>query len=319
MSRVVVLRVLSIPPFLVAVSLGCFLLVYLAPGTIIDSLSSQPGITPDFVDELRARYGYDLPWYRQYWTWLGGIVSGDWGISFRFQRPVGELLWSAIPYTAALVAGAYAVSAVLGVGLSLWGLSRPTGRLDRLSHLGALAVASIHPIVITLSLLVLASAVDWLPVGGTPSSDVGGVDEWLRYALLPVVALSLSLAPGFYLQSRGLLTEIVQQNHVRAARAAGHGEAGVVVKQVLPVATGPLVAFAAAELSTTLNLALLVEVIMAWPGLGRLAWSSLRDQDLFLMMGTLVCGGALVFMGNLFADCALARVDPRVRRESNDA
>ena len=321
MIRVVTLRILSIPPFLVGVSLACFLLVYLAPGTIIDTLMSQPGMNAELIDSLRADYGYDLPWYRQYWAWLTGVVSGDWGESFRFQRPVSELVWSSLPYTACLVLGGFVLSSAAGVGLSIWGLGRSRQFVDRSTHLGALTLGSVHPIVLCLSLLVLASMVDWLPVGGIPESGLAAdvwLVEWLRHAALPVVALSLSMLPGFYLQSRGLLLEIVQGEHVRAARAAGQSDASVIWRHVLPVATGPLVSYAGAELATMLNVALLVEVIMAWPGVGRLAWLSLRDQDVFLLLGTLVCGAVLVLVGNLLADCTLARVDPRVRLESSD-
>jgi peptide/nickel transport system permease protein len=308
-------------PLLLAVSFLSFLLLHLAPGSFVDRLRLDPGIPTSTVDALVNQYGLDQPWYRQYVSWLGGALRGDFGISLAFRRPVGDLLSEAAVYTLALAGTALVFSSLFGLVVAVLAVYRPGGKLDRILSGSALTAASIPTLVLAVGGLGLASATGAFPIGG--GSAVGLVDaawsaravDFLRHLLLPVLVLSAGVCPLFFLQARGALLEVLPSEFVRAARSRGLSEAQILINYGLRPALVPFITFVGSSVARLLSGAFLVEVVMGWPGMGRLALDGLLARDSFLILGVLVLASCLMLVGNLVADVLSGVADPRIRLE----
>ena len=310
MFRVVLARVLALSPLLLGVSLVSFLLIHLAPGSFVDRLRLDPGIPPSTVEALVNRFGLDEPWYHQYLSWLTGAVQGDLGVSLAFRRPVGELLGEAVWYTLSLVLAGLFVSSLVGTALGLMAVIRPGRTLDRILGGVALSVVSVPTLVVALAGLGLASATGLLPIGG--GSETGVLGPRL---LLPTLILSIGMCPLFFLQARGGLLEVLPAEFMRAARSRGLSETQILIRHGLRPSLVPLISFAGVSVTRMLNAALLIEVVVGWPGLGRLALQGLFARDSFLILGVLVLSSTLILFANLATDLLLGVADPRIRVE----
>jgi peptide/nickel transport system permease protein len=321
MGRVVLARLSSAIPLLVATTLLSFLLVHWAPGSFLDQLRFQPGIPESVIDQLEERYGLDRPWHVQYSSWLFAVARGDFGLSLRFQRPVAELLKESLPRTLVLAAFALFFCVLAGTALGLLSVRRLDGAWDRTSCRAALALVSVHPVIVAILGLSFAAWTGSLPLGGGSSFEAEVLPWWgrgadyLRHLLLPETVLVLVMLPGFFLQARGVMAEVAPSLFVAAGRAQGLSERTLVLRHLLPATLAPLVSYTSSSLSRLFNGAFLVEVVTGWPGMGRLALTALRERDSFLLLGTLVVAGVILSLGNLVADLLLAEVDPRIRLE----
>ena len=321
MQRVILARLVSAVPLLLGVSIVSFVLLHLAPGSFFDRFLLDPSIARETVELLESRYGLNRPWYEQYLSWLVGVLKGDLGFSLSFQRPVARLLGESALYTLALVVSSGVIAFLGGLVASFLGALRPWRAMDRaLSGLAVLA-ASVPTLVVAVGALGLAASTGGVPLGGGSSVGLTGVSlstrllDFLHHLLLPSLVLSLTLVPLFYLQSRGALMEILPSEFAQAARSRGLSGAQVLLKHCLPAAMVPVLTFAGSSVGRLLNGAFLVEVVMGWPGMGRLAWSALLARDSFLILGVMLFAAVLMILGNLVADVAIAAADPRIRLE----
>lgn len=321
MSRVIVARLTTAIPLLLTTSLLSFLLLYWAPGSFIDTIRSNPRIPENVILEIIRRYGLDRPWYVQYFSWLSGVVHGDFGISLVFERPVYSLLRDSVPRTLVLAGTAHLAGLVVGLALGLHSIRRIDGFWDRWAFRGALTLASIHPIVIASLAMTLAALLGILPAGGGSSMEAssltpfGRLLDYLVHLALPAAVLTVVMLPGFFLQSRGVLAELTHAPFVRAGEARGLAETTLRFGHILPAGLVPLVSYAGSSLIRLLSDAFLVEVITGWPGLGWLALTALKNRDPYLLLGTLMVSAVVLSAGSLLADLLLARVDPRIRLE----
>ncbi len=321
MHRVVLARLASAVPLLFGVSIVSFVLLHLAPGSFLDRFLLDPSIPRETIELMESRYGLNRPWYEQYLSWLVGLLKGDLGFSLIFQRPVAHLLGESALYTLALAISAGVMAFLGGLVSSFLVALRPGGAMDRALSGFAVLAASIPTLVVAVGALGLAAATGVVPLGG--GSSVGLVDvslstrllDFSHHLLLPSLALGLTLVPLFYLQSRGALLEILPSEFAQAARSRGLSRAQVLLKHCLPAAMVPALTFAGSSVGRLLNGAFLVEVVMGWPGMGRLAWSALLARDSFLILGVLLVAAVMMILGNLVADIAIAAADPRIRLE----
>jgi peptide/nickel transport system permease protein len=321
MRRVIVSRLATAVPLLLATSLLSFLLLYWAPGSFIDTIRSNPRLPESVILELIRSNGLDRPWYVQYLSWLWGVLRGDFGVSLVLERPVFGLLRTSVPRTLVLAGTAQVVGFAGGLALGLRSIRRLDGRWDRWAFRVALTVASIHPIVVASLAMTLAALLRVLPAGGGSGLDAsslppfGRLLDYLAHLALPAGILSLVMLPGYFLQSRGVLAELTRAPFVRAGRARGLAETTLRFGHVLPAGLVPLVSYAGSSIVRLLGDAFVVEVITGWPGIGWLALTALRNRDPYLLLGTLMVSAVLLSAGSLVADLLLARIDPRIRLE----
>lgn len=286
-----------------AVATVTFLLVRLAPGGPFDGERRLPLAVEA---NLRAAYHLDEPLIAQYGRYLGMLVRGDLGPSFRQKDfSVNELIASGLPVSLTVGGIAFLLAAGLGVVFGTFAALKRNGAPDRLLLAFATGALALPPIVIApLLVLVFAVALGWLPAGGFESA---------RHAVLPAVALALPYAAAFARLARGSVAEALARPHVLTARAKGLPAWRLVSRHVLPSALVPVVAFAGPAAAALLAGSMVIEEVFSLPGLGRYFVQGALNRDYTLVTGAAVVYAAIVLACNLVADLALARLDPRVR------
>ena len=298
-----------------------FALVHAAPGRPVDQLV-MPG--PGLVERqarLERALGLDRPLHEQYVAWLGAAARGDWGTSFVQGRPVARVIAEALPATALLALAALAVQYAFALALGLWSARRRDRLADHAIRAVSLLLYSIPLFWLGLmAILVLGLLWPVFPAGSmySPGAERLGTAARLadlaRHLALPALVLGLGSGGGTVRFVRNSLLDVLGEDFVRTARAKGLSERRVVGVHALRNALSPLLQLLGLTLPALLNGSLVVEVVFAWPGLGRLIFQAINTRDLPVVLATTAVGGALVLAGNLLADLLHAAADPRVRR-----
>ena len=307
---------LLVPILLTAV----FFTVHLAPGDPID-LNADQDMGDLQRERIRVRLGLDAPLTVRYGRWIGdALLHGDLGRSLKYHRPVREMLAEAVPNTLLLTVGAYAVHLLLAVNLGVWMARRRGTRRERAVTVGALVLYSLPAFWLGLMLiLVFARWLGWLPAGGMAAPDADLLSwparlwDTLRHLVLPVIVLGVASAAGTARYLRGSVIEALESDYVLAARARGLPERRVVWGHAVRNALLPAVTLVGLNLPFLLGGAVVTETVFAWPGMGRLAVDAIFARDYPVIMGATALSAVMVVLGNLLADLAYARVDPRIR------
>lgn len=303
MTRFVLLRVLSFFPVMLAVLTLTFFLVRLAPGGPFDN---ERKVSEETLRQLMAAYNLDAPLPKQYVDYLGGVVQGDFGPSYRKpSRTVTE--WIQLRLPVSLELGGYALLVALAVGLpaGLLAALRPSSWLDYVPMSISMAGICIPTFVMgPLLVLVFALWLGWLPVAGWDSPQ----DK-----VLPALTLGGTYAAYVARLTRAGMLDVLSQDFVRTARAKGVSEVGVVLRHALRGGLQPVVAFLGPAAAGMLTGSFVVETIFQVPGLGKEFVESAFNRDYTMISGTVAVYAALVLLLNLVADVILAYLDPRVR------
>jgi peptide/nickel transport system permease protein len=303
----------------VVVSSASFVATRLAPGDITTDQALL--LDPAVRARLRAEYGLERPFAEQYLSWLGGAVRLDFGRSLLYSRPVGELLRERARNTAVLASAALLVATVVGVPLGIYTGSRRRGPARALVGAVSLGALSVPPLLGALTLVLLAARTGWAPVGGMTSVGAANLNwaGWLAdlavHLPVPTLALALPMAAMLERLQAQSLGRSMQEAFVAASRARGVSEGGAVLRHAWPVALGPVLGLYGVMIGTLFSGSFVVEVVTAWPGLGRLMFDALRARDLYLVTGCAAAGAVFLAVGTLMADVLLAVVDPRRRTE----
>lgn len=305
--RFVLRRTMAAALTVLLVSSAAVWLVALAPGDFVSDLQ----VTPQAAAAERARLGLDRPVAVQYAAWLHRAVRLDLGQSLKYRRPVSELVRGRAWNTALLGASALLVATLIGIPAGVLTGSRH-GHASGLVAGVSIAVLSIPPLVSAFLLLFIGARTRLFPVGGLGGLADGTVADFLRYLVLPCLALGLPIAAVVErLQSRALRDALAQPS-VRAAQARGCSRRRTVWRHALRLSLPPVVAVYGVIVGVVLSGSFVVEVVMAWPGLGALTYEALVSRDLYLVAGCAAAGTIFLAAGVLASDLALAAVDPRV-------
>ena len=306
-------------PLLMGITFFSFMIISLAPGDFLTTMSQNPQIKAETIAAMRAKFGLDQPWYVQYGKWLWNAAHFDFGYSFANQIPVFTLIRERMLNTLILA---------LSAALFAWGLSIPLGVVsavrqnswvDRSASFVSFIGLSIPEVFFALLMVLFAAKTGWFPVGGMKSLDFEYMPYWeqtldlLRHLILPTIVLGSVSMAGRMRQMRANLLDTLLQDYITTARAKGLSERSVIYVHALRNAINPLITLFGFTLADLLSGAFLVEVIMSWPGLGRLTLDALFARDLYLVMGSLLMASVMLILGNLAADIMLVLSDPRIR------
>jgi peptide/nickel transport system permease protein len=300
-----------------------FVIIQLAPGDYLDTIKQNPQISPQRIAELRQQFGLDRSWLEQYGRWLWQILRyGNFGRSFVYQRPVADLLWERIPATLLLAIAALVITWAIAIPLGIVGAVKQNQGFDRLLRFLSYLGQGVPSFIVALLLLIVAQYLSpLLPVGGMTSLDhadltpLGKLLDIGWHMILPTIALSITSFAGLQRITRGELLDVLRQNYIQTARAKGLPEQRVIYVHALRNAINPLVTLLGFEFASLLGGAFITEYFFNWPGLGRLTLKAIYDQDLYLVMASLVMGTVMLIMGNFLADILLKVIDPRIRLE----
>ena len=323
MVRFVGRRLLGAVPLLLGVLTLVFLLVDALPGRPFQSLR-EPGTDPGAAESLARIFGTGRPLAERYVEWLGDLAHGDLGLSLSARRPVAELLLEAVRNTLALAGLSLLLQFALGIGAGGLAARWRGSRLDNAITLGAsvLCAAPSYWVGIVLAWL-LSVRLGWLPASQMHSLDapslspLAGLVDTARHLILPVLSLTLPAAGEIALYTREQLAATLGAPFVRAARARGLGDTRVTFGHALRASLPPLANLLGLAAPALLGGSAVVEVLFAWPGMGRMAYQAVLARDLPLVLGCTSVAAALVILGSLLADLLTAAVDPRVREHES--
>src|SRR5581483_370061 len=311
-------RIAQMVPLLLGITFISFLVVGLAPGDFFSALAMNPSISPDAIAAMKREFGYGQPLVVRYLAWLGQVVRGDLGLSVAHRIGVATLIGQRVGNTLLLAVAALIVTWAAAIPLGVLVAVR-RGRLsDRALSLFAFLGMSVPNFFLAFLLLRLALFTGWFPVGGTVSLDyeqlslAGKLADRLHHLVLPTIVLATGGMAGLMRLMRGAILELQRADFVRTALAKGLPERVVLFKHVLRNALNPFVTLAGYELGTLLGGAALVENVMNLQGLGALMLEAVMALDIYLVMGSVLIGSAMLLVGNLLADVALMAVDPRI-------
>lgn len=301
----------------------CFAIIQLAPGNYLDTLSQNPKIAEETLKQYAEQFGLDKPPIEQYWLWLKQIVTrGNFGNSFVYQRSVASLLWERVPATLLMAIASLFATWVVALPLGIVAAVNQNKTVDRFLQVISYTGQGFPSFITALLLLFFAQNTSPLfPVGGMTSIDHADLPWWgqiLDYGwhlILPTIALSITSFAGLQRLMRGQLLDVLRQDYIRTARAKGLPDDRVIYVHALRNAINPLVTLLGFEFASLLSGAFIAEFFFNWPGLGKLTLDAVNNQDLYLVMASLMMGATMLIVGNLLADLLLKAVDPRIKLE----
>lgn len=305
----------SLIVLLLAVSL-LFGMIHLIPGDPA-SVMLGPRATPELRADLTARMGLDRPLPVQLGGFLGRAAVGDLGEDPFSKRPVADIVFEQLPFTLTLVLAAMTAATLVGVPLGCFAAIRRGSWLDRLTALLSVAVIAIPSFVVALyALLLLSVNLRWFPAIG--AGEPGSLADQARHLVLPALALGLGWVGYIARLVRSSMLEVLEENHVRTARAFGLPERVVIGSYALRIAILPTVTILGAGIGSMLSGALFAEIVFSRPGIGKLLHEAVMTRNYPLVMGTvLVTTGFFVFV-TLVSDVVNALLDPRVRASEGE-
>jgi peptide/nickel transport system permease protein len=306
---------------LVGVSVLSFALSEFAPGDYFEQMRLNPQISSETIARLRAQYGMDRPLPVRYYIWFRAVVSGQFGYSFAYNRPVGSLLYIRARNTLILTATTLLLAWTIAVPLGVWSASRKGALADRMISGGMSVLVAIPDLALALGLLLLAVRTRYFPTGGMVSLGFAQLTFWGKFEdaafhlILPVSALVLGSLPMLVRHVRAAMLQTLESPFMRTARAYGIPRQRCLFRYALPAAANPMISLFGFSVGTMLSASLLIEVIMSWPGLGPLLLEAILSRDLYLVIGAVMLSSIFWIVGNILADAMLYVSDPRLRVE----
>ncbi len=296
------------------VSMIAFAVLHLAPGGPLSQFALSPGMTQEQIARITEQLGLNRPLPVQYFDWLGHLLIGDWGKSFRDGRSVLDVIGSHLGATLQLMVSSTLLSIILGTWIGVLGAIRRYSAFDYLATIGAMIALSIPTFWFGLvTIFIFSVRLGWLPAGNMFTIGDGSFLDYLHHLILPCVVLGLVTVAIWSRYMRSAMLEVVNQDYIRTARAKGVRERAILWRHAIRNALLPMITIAGLQLPTLLSGALVTETVFTWPGMGRLFLDSLNYRDYPVVMGILVFSAVLVLIGNLLADLLYAVADPRIR------
>ncbi len=318
MGPYVLRRLLQIPPVILGLLVLNFVLIHLAPGDPLYFLVGEGG-DESYYSAIRSRLGLDRPLAEQLVRYLAGVATGDLGRSIRHNEPVISLILGRVPATLLLTGTALAAATGVGVWLGTLSAARPGGLLDRLTNGVASVLAAVPSF--WLGQLLLVSLAGWLglfPVQGMVSARLasGGwalIIDVAHHLVLPASTLALLQIALIFRLTRQSVRETLVEEFIRTARAKGLSPRLILYRHALRNSLLPVVTVVGGHLGTLLAGAAVVEVVFAWPGLGRLLYDAILTRDYPVVLGIFLVVSVMMVLANLLTDLTYAYLDPRVR------
>ncbi|MEG3439906.1 ABC transporter permease [Pannus brasiliensis CCIBt3594] len=319
----VIKRVLQGLLTLLLASALSFAIIQLTPGGFLATLELNPKISTETKAQYIALFGLKDPPIVQYFKWLWQVVTQfNFGQSFTYFRPVSSLLVERIPATLLMAIVSIVLTWAIAIPLGILGAVKQNQFIDKLFRVISYIGQGFPSFITALLLLILAQNLSpLLPVGDMTSIDyselspIGKILDIGWHMILPTLALTITGFAGLQRLMRGQLLDVLRQDYIQTARAKGLPENKVIYVHALRNAINPLITLLGFEFSSLLSGAFIAEYFFNWPGLGRLILQAVQAKDLYLVMGSLMMGAAMLIIGNLLADLLLKAVDPRIKLE----
>ena len=315
-------RLLQLLPLLLVISALIFGLLYAMPGDPLYRMLQDVPLRPEDYARLRKLYGFDDPFYVQYWKWLWQLIQLNPGYSREYGQPVFDIIWPALKNTLVLTILAVAIGKSLAILLGIFSAVRQYSLGDYLLTGLTFIAYSVPGFWLGLMLIIVFSVkLGWLPTSGivstdlTPGSWEASID-WLKHLILPVAVLAISEIIQVQRFMRSSMLEVLCQDYLTTARAKGLSEGTVVGRHALKNALIPVVTIIAVTMPRVVGGSTVIETVFAYPGMGRLLYTSIMGNDYVVAMTVVMIIAVTVVFFNLLADIIYGWLDPRIRYQS---
>jgi peptide/nickel transport system permease protein len=311
MARFVLRRLAQSAVVLLGVTLVVFLLLQLVPGDPV-RVALGTRFDQETYDALRERSGLDRPLPIQYLDYVASAFTGDLGVSFRSGEPVSQIVVERLPATAALATFAIIFALLIAFPLGLLSAVKNGSPVDHATRVFSQFGVSVPDFWMgIMAIIVFAGMLGWLPPSGYTAFADDPVD-WFRHLVMPSVTVGLVTGAILTRFIRSSVLEAMSQDYVRTAEGKGLMPRRVVTRHVLRNALIPVVTVAAVQLASLLGGVIVIEVLFAWPGIGRLTYDAVQARDYPVLQGAVLLVAALFLLINLLVDVLYAKLDPRI-------
>ncbi len=308
-------RTASLVLSLIVASIVIFGLMDVVPG---DPAAFMLGLNaaPETVAALRAELGLEGSPVARYLNWVGGMLRGDFGVSYTYRVPVADLVGDRLAVSVPLMLYALVLSTLIAVPVGVIAAARQGTAVDTaLMAVAQVGMAVPNFWIAMLLVLVFAITLGWVPAGGFPGWEAGS-GAAIRALTLPAVALALPQAAILARVLRGALIETLGQDYIRTARAKGLSRAQALRRHALRNAAIPVLTILGLQVSFLLAGAVIIENVFFLPGLGRLIFQGITQRDLMVVQSVTMLLVFAVIMVTFVVDLAYAVADPRLRRRA---
>jgi len=331
MTNYVLKRILLFIPTLIIITMITFLICRLAPGDPTEMKLGQTGeaqktdaknqMTQQAKEFYKKKFGLDKPLYMQYVIWMGNMLQGDFGNSFKDNRPVLDKLTERLPVSITISLLSFLLIYSVAIPIGIYSAARQYSLLDRTTTVILFILYSLPNFWVATLAIVFLCNVEYLkifPTSGIRSeqfdtlSFMGKFSDYFMHLFLPVIVTSLASFAFLSRQMRSSMLEVIRQDYIRTARSKGLSEKKVIMKHALRNSLIPIITIVGGLLPAMVGGSIIVESIFSIPGIGQLAFQAILDRDYPLIMAELVIVSSLTVVGILLVDILYSIVDPRI-------
>ncbi len=315
-------RLFFMLPLLVGITIICFAVMHLAPGSPTDmETQMNPRVSAEMKERLRAMYDLDKPLPVQYLLWVKKLLRLDLGTSFSpDHRPVAEKILERLPVTITLNLASLLLIIIIAIPIGILSAVRHNSLFDKITSVFVFTGFAMPTFWLALLLMILFGVqLGWLPISGLRSLNYEYLPagekflDLIRHLIMPVLLSAFGGLAGFSRYMRANMLEVIRQDYITTARAKGLPERIVIYKHALRNALLPLITILGLSVPGLIGGSVIFETIFAIPGMGQLFYMAVMSRDYPTVMGILFIGAMLTLLGNLLADISYALVDPRIR------
>ncbi|MDR1549811.1 MAG: ABC transporter permease [Hungatella sp.] len=314
MAKYILRRILTAIPMVLLITILCFALMHFAPYNAIDAMTT-PKMSPETIELIKAKYGYDKPLFIQYLRWLNGILNGNFGYSIVTKQSIAGDLAVRIPNTIKLVLPAYAVAYILAIILGLLAGSHKNKTADKvIDGISSIAIAVPSFWFSMLLIFVLGYKLKLLPIVGMHSvGKEASMVDFLRHFIMPFITLTFAFLPANVKFVRSSTVTQFSEDYVLVQRAFGASRGEIMYKHVCKNVLLPIITRLGMALQLLVTGAIITETVFGWPGVGPYFIKAIQGMDYPIVMIVLVLSSTLVILGNLLSDILYCITDPRIR------
>lgn len=315
MFRYILKRLLYAIPVFLGITFVIYTLINLAPGGPLSVLAASGEMSLSDLEALKISMGLDKPIVIRYFIWLGDLLHGDFGISYRTSQEVGLMISQRIMPSLMLTGTGILAAMLVGVPLGIISAYKPNSVWDHISTFISFIGASVPNFFLSLLLIyVLAVKLKWFPTSGMQSSGMSGnLLDLLHHLALPAFVCGIQPIGNYIKQTRSSVLEVLNEEYIKTARSKGLTNVVIVLKHAFRNALIPIVTTISLSIPFLIGGAVVTEQIFAWPGIGSLMITAITSRDYPVIMGVavLICG--VVLVANLILDLIYAALDPRIK------
>ena len=322
MISYIIKRLLFMIPLLIGITIICFVVMHLAPGSPTDmETQMNPRVSAEMKTRLRAMYDLDKPLHQQYLIWVKKLLVLDLGTSFSSDhRPVTDKILERLPITIALNILSLLLILLIAIPIGVFSAVHQNSFFDKITSIFVFTGFAMPTFWLALLCMILFGVqLGWLPISGIRSLNYEYLPagraflDLIKHLIMPVLLSAFGGLAGFSRYMRANMLEVIRQDYITTARAKGLPERIVIYKHALRNALLPLVTILGLSVPGLIGGSVIFETIFAIPGMGQLFYMAVMSRDYPTVMGILFIGAVLTLLGNLLADISYALVDPRIR------